>query len=154
MIPPLAGNVTCDYCRDSPEYHWGPVRLACTRITEQLRQKYPKFRSIGPIERMEVVERTPGGRPVRLGLYDGSGRGVELEAENFRLAVDPTGREIRSTFFTPVDEADAIVLTDGRGFGHGIGMCQYGADALARSGRSAAQILTFYYPGSHITRAY
>ena len=79
---------------------------------------------------------------------------VELEAEIFRLSVDPTGRIVRSTFFVPVVEQDAVVLTGGRGFGHGMGLCQYGAAALADAGWQASRILRFYYPGSQLTRAY
>ncbi len=153
-IPPLAGRIRCDYCRASPFARWEPVRLEKSVITQRLREKYPLFRTFGRIESMEVVDATPEGRPVRFSLTDGEGRGVELEAENFRLSVDPTGRVVRSTFFVPVMERNAIVLTQGRGFGHGMGLCQYGADALADTGWSAAQILRFYYPGSHLTRAY
>lgn len=58
-------------------------------------------------------------------LIDADGKQQPLEAENFRLSVDPTGRKVKSTFFVPVMEKDAIILTKGRGFGDGIGMCQY-----------------------------
>ena len=68
--------------------------------------------------------------------------------------IDPTGLELQSTFFTPVFEDNAVVFTDGVGFGHGIGMCQYGAQRQARQGRTAGQILRFYYPSSRLTRAY
>ena len=154
IIPPLAGNVRCDYCRDSPAYRWGPVRLDKRLITERLAEHYQAFATIGPIESLEVIEKTTTGRPVRLALGDADGRTIELEAENFRLAVDPTGRILRSTFFTPVVEKDAIVFTAGKGFGHGLGLCQYGSDALARAGQDAAAILRFYYPTSRLSRAY
>lgn len=154
VIPPLAGGVACEWCRHSPDFRWEPVCLPKARITSALRQRYSRFGTIGDVARVEVVERTPCGRPVRLEFFDEAGGSIDLEAENFRLAVDPTGREIRSTFFTPVVEPDAIVLTEGRGFGHGIGLCQYGADGMGRAGHSAADILAFYYPESHITRAY
>jgi stage II sporulation protein D len=154
VIPPLAGNVICEYCSHSPALTWGPVRLSKAQITEQLRERYPRFRRIGPIEQIAVLEESPSGRPVRLGLLDAFDRGLQLEAENFRLTVDPAGRTIRSTFFTLVIERDSIVFQNGRGFGHGLGMCQYGADGLARAEGTAGQILSFYYPGSNLTRAY
>ena len=154
FIPPLAGGVTCDYCRHSPSCRWGPVRVEKSVITERLRDRYPKFNSIGPIERVEVTDRTSFGRPVRLSFVDAQGSAIELEAENFRLTVDPGGRMIRSTFFLLSDDGEAVLLTGGRGFGHGIGMCQYGADGLARAGWTAGRILGYYYPSSRVTRAY
>src|SRR5690606_25278824 len=153
-VRPLSGGVRCDYCADSPYYRWEPVVLEKSLITQRLRDRYAAFRKLGRIEYMEVVKATADGRPVRFSFSDAQGRRVELEAENFRLSVDPTGRIIRSTFFVPVVEEDTITLSGGRGFGHGIGLCQYGAAALAASGWQASQILSFYYLGSRIVRAY
>ena len=72
----------------------------------------------------------------------------------FRLAIDPTGHELKSTHFTPVDQGDAIQFTDGRGMGHGWGMCQSGANGLAKAGKTATEILQFYYPRCRLVRAY
>jgi stage II sporulation protein D len=47
-----------------------------------------------------------------------------------------------------------VEFREGRGFGHGIGMCQWGTEGQARMGRRAADILRFYYPGAHLTRVY
>jgi stage II sporulation protein D len=153
-IPPLAGGVPCDWCKDSPSYRWDPVRLEKRFITMRLREKYSLFRSLGLIDSISIAQSTPEGRPVRFLLKDEVGRTAELEAENFRLAVNPDGRTLKSTWFTPVVERQHIVFTEGRGFGHGMGLCQYGADGLARAGRNAVEILTYYYPGSRVTRAY
>jgi stage II sporulation protein D len=35
-----------------------------------------------------------------------------------------------------------------KGYGHGAGMCQYGADGMARQGRTFQEILSYYYPGT------
>ena len=45
-------------------------------------------------------------------------------------------------------------FTNGRGFGHGVGLCQFGAEAMARSGYNAASILNFYYQGAMVRSAY
>ena len=42
----------------------------------------------------------------------------------------------------------------GRGFGHGLGLCQWGAQGQALTGKSAAEILRYYYPGAKLTRVY
>lgn len=153
-IPPLSGNVRCDYCADSPWFSWGPVRISKKVVTERLRQKYPRFQNLGRIEDIQVVDQTVQGRPVRLRLLDARKRWIELEAENFRLTVDPTGRELRSTFCKIQSRADHFVFSEGKGFGHGLGLCQYGADGMARAGADAAYILRHYYPQSRLKRAY
>ena len=144
----------CTYCRRSPHYRWGPVTLTKSFITQQLRHRYEKFGEIGPIDRIDLAEGTERGRLVRLVLCDAAERCIPLEAENFRLAVDPTGRTLRSTFVTLIDDGASITFANGRGFGHGIGMCQYGADTLARDGRTADDILDYYYPTSRSVRIY
>ena len=47
-----------------------------------------------------------------------------------------------------------FVFLDGKGFGHGVGMCQCGAEGMARKGKSAEDILGHYYVGSKIVRLY
>lgn len=53
---------------------------------------------------------------------------------------------------TPPSGAESMVIIDGRGFGHGVGMAQDGAYWLGRSGRSASQILQTFYPGTTLSR--
>lgn len=153
-FPVLAGDVVCDFCAPSPAYRWPAVRISRKQITERLRERYPRIAAIGPIAGLEITARTPMGRPLQAEVYDASGRRELLDIEDFRLAVDPTGRTLKSAYFTPVVQGDAIVFTDGRGYGHGWGLCQYGANSLAQAGKTATEILKFYYPGSCIVRAY
>ena len=74
---------------------------------------------------------------------------VELGGKTF------TGKELRSllglrsTAFTLADGGEEIHITT-KGFGHRVGMSQYGADAMAKSGRSWQEILNYYYPGTSL----
>jgi stage II sporulation protein D len=45
-------------------------------------------------------------------------------------------------------------VLSGRGHGHGVGMCQYGAEAMAKKGAKMDAILTRYYPGATIVKSY
>ena len=56
---------------------------------------------------------------------------------------------LRSTSFSVRTEGDTVVLTT-RGYGHRVGMSQYGADAMAGTGADYAQILAHYYPGTEL----
>ena len=68
----------------------------------------------------------------------------------------PDGRVLRSTWFDVVEappEADGLRLA-GRGYGHGVGMCQWGAIGRARAGQGYEEILGHYYPGAQLRDAY
>lgn len=56
---------------------------------------------------------------------------------------------LKSTYFSCRPEGDDVVI-NGRGFGHGVGLCQEGAMKMARSGYDFKQILMFYFPGSQV----
>lgn len=56
---------------------------------------------------------------------------------------------LRSTFFSTHLEGEEVVIS-GRGFGHGVGLCQEGAMKMARSGYDFRQIARFYFPGARI----
>jgi len=57
--------------------------------------------------------------------------------------------DLKSTFFSCRPEGDEVVIS-GRGFGHGVGLCQEGAMKMAKSGFSYEQIALFYFPGIHL----
>jgi stage II sporulation protein D len=57
---------------------------------------------------------------------------------------------LRSTFFSVIPDGDSVLLK-GRGYGHGVGLCQEGAMSMAAGGKSYRQIIDFYYSGIIIT---
>ncbi len=63
-----------------------------------------------------------------------------------RLRTIRTDLNLRSAFFSVVPEGDTIKLK-GRGYGHGVGLCQEGAMAMAAKGSDYKQIIDFYYVG-------
>jgi stage II sporulation protein D len=65
----------------------------------------------------------------------------------------PVNERVRSAFFEPKIVGDRLVLK-GAGYGHGVGLCQYGSEAMAKDGAKANRILSTYYPGARIDRAY
>ena len=52
------------------------------------------------------------------------------------------------------DVGSAIEFADGKGFGHGVGICQWGAQGKAERGMGWEEILQFYYPGAKRMHAY
>lgn len=151
---PLAGGVRCDCYKTAKgnTYNWPTTSVSKSEVTAKLVARYPKLRTLGRIERIHVVERTDAGRPKILELVGAAGQASRMLAEDFRLAVG--SRVIRSTNCYIRSEPERFVFANGRGFGHGMGMCQWGAEAMALDGHSAARILKHYYPTLNLTRAY
>ncbi|HVO67594.1 MAG TPA: SpoIID/LytB domain-containing protein [Syntrophales bacterium] len=101
---------------------------------------------IGSIEKLVPVEVSPSGRIMKIKIFH-SGKEAILNGNDFRTRIDPT--LIKSTLFTIVKEGDEIRL-DGRGYGHGVGMSQWGANVMANEGYSYSDILKHYYQGVEI----
>jgi stage II sporulation protein D len=96
-----------------------------------------------------VIQRTPSGRVARVRLIGEPT--IEVAAVPFRLAVGRTlgWTKLRSDLYQVSATSEAFVFS-GRGAGHGVGLCQSGADAMAAEGHDYRAILTKYYPGTVI----
>jgi len=153
-VEPLRGGVACDYCRIAPSgvYRWGPVRVGLDDVRRRLSPTYAELAEWERIRSIEIVEKTDAGRAVTLRLWGDNDESLNLSAERFRLLVG--GMEIRSADFTLRLERGEAVFENGGGFGHGLGLCQWGMQGLALEGRRAGDILAFYFPGSKLTRVY
>jgi len=103
--------------------------------------------SVWPVDGLAVVALSRTGRVSKVEVH--GSRSLTMSGADFRQLIGFD--RLRSLAFTIRPEGDDFVL-DGRGWGHGVGMCQWGAAELARRGLSASEILAFYYPGARITR--
>jgi stage II sporulation protein D len=151
---PLLGGVRCEWCQASTKYRWPDVVLTKQEIAEGLRHSgYPDLATLGPVATVEVAELAGAGdRATVIRVTGKSGRAVLVRAALWRTLVG--AGKVPSTWFDIQDAGDRIVLKDGRGFGHGVGMCQWGAEFLAEHGKTGEEILRYYYPGVELVRAY
>ncbi|MTI95519.1 MAG: SpoIID/LytB domain-containing protein [Firmicutes bacterium] len=74
--------------------------------------------------------------------------GVEVSAPELRLTLDST--EMRSTWYTDINVAGDNVTFSGRGYGHGVGLCQWGARGFAEDNRNAEEIVQLYFPNTSV----
>ncbi|MFH0983026.1 MAG: SpoIID/LytB domain-containing protein [Planctomycetota bacterium] len=153
-IPPLAGGVRCDFCRiaKGEAYRWMPRRISLAEVMTRIAARYPQVQKLGRLLDVRVTGWTAGDRVGSVALIGEAGDSLELPGENFRLAVG--SRFMRSTDCRIRVDGAAVVFEDGKGFGHAMGLCQWGMEGQARLGRTAPQILAYYYPQSHVRRAY
>ena len=100
---------------------------------------------IGTLARLRVLETSLSGRVVRAEVVGGAGRAV-LDGATLRGQLRAWG--LKSTRFVMTGD----LTLRGEGWGHGVGMSQYGARALALAGHSYPQILGFYYPATVLQR--
>lgn len=140
-LAPLKGK-PCEYCKDSPHFSW-VKEIPLTFIEEKLNKNGYKIKDIIKIE---TPSRDASGRTETVNII--SSLGIEkIPAHKFRLILDPN--IIRSTNFTVTVREDKAIF-NGKGWGHGVGMCQWGAYYMAKKGLKAEDILRFYYPGAKI----
>jgi stage II sporulation protein D len=169
-IAPLraaSGRKGCACTGFSRHANW-EMRLGVDSISRTLPgwarlEGYPSLVRFGNLREITVVSRNELGRPVRVRLIDDKGWKCELSAERLRWALsadpaDPSRKKplkdrVKSAYFDPQLTKRELVLK-GAGYGHGVGLCQYGSEAMAKSGASARAILANYYPGARIVRAY
>jgi stage II sporulation protein D len=103
----------------------------------------------GSLRTVSVLHRTPSGR-VEFLRVTGSGA-ITVPALTFRSAI---GRHIgwdrmKSNWYDVSDAGDRLTF-HGRGSGHGVGLCQVGAEVMGEEGHSYREILSFYYPGTRL----
>jgi len=155
----LAG-VPCPYCQDVARlnlFFWPMAQFKKSYVTNKLLHRYPNLKGLGKIKNITVVEQSKYGKLTRLikvRLVGTTGKSDFLRAEDLRLAIDPTGQKLKSTICQIIDMGDKWAFSLGRGWGHGVGMCQCGAQGMARKGKTASEILHHYYPGSRIKTIY
>lgn len=141
-IRPLEGP-ECRFCRYSPHYIWYR-KVPLSRIEASL--KLAGY-DLNGIEDIKVHTKTSTGRIKELMIISDKKKEI-IPAGDFRIAVGPN--MIRSTKFEIKKAPPADVFFEGHGWGHGVGMCQWGAFFLSLKRYSAREILRYYYPGSEI----
>ena len=130
---------------DSPDTYWR-ARFSGTTLARALD---PLGLHLGSVKEVQVEERTPSGRVRSVALRGTAGRG-SIDGRALR---DALGRDrVRSTLFE-VRATDGGFALVGSGFGHGVGMSQWGAEAMARRGADYREILAAFFPGTQLAQA-
>jgi stage II sporulation protein D len=164
---PIQGSQGADAaCASSPRASWTITRPRddlSMRLAAYGRDQNLSIRGLRSLLRVEPAKRTPDGRPTAYKVFDASGKWHPLSAEQLRTACNWVGSSGRPavTAQTRVLSGDAeftakgadFIIT-GRGFGHGVGLCQYGAEGMARRGATPEEILLHYYSGATIETRY
>lgn len=140
-LPYLEG-VVCPWCTDSPNYRWvGSVGF------DQIEQSFDGLGAFGSLRDVRIDGTDASGRARSFELVGDRGT-FAVKGSAFRLGVG--ARVVRSLLITRLTQARGSIAIEGGGLGHGVGLCQWGARGMAVAGKSANDILSFYFPGTEV----
>lgn len=142
-LKPLKGRI-CPYCGKAPHYGW-EVFIPYFKIEEiMVKNGVP----VEGISGLYVKSRDNSGRAVLVEYKDSSDTST-ISAKELRNMIGPD--VLKSTLFDISNKAEGVLFI-GKGWGHGVGLCQWGGKQMADSGKTSQQILKFYYPGSRVEK--
>jgi stage II sporulation protein D len=163
-MKPLNGHGPPAYCHQASVFHW-TRKTTRQLVEERLRifgksQDNDELASLGQLKAIELKSVNPFGRALSMAISDRQGQVIELSAAQLRRALmrgDAAGGRASLQLLSEnirIKVDDDFIGIEGWGFGHGVGLCQYGAQAMAQAGQEAHAIVEFYYPGVVIIKAY
>lgn len=99
----------------------------------------------GPIDSVSIAARGPSGRATQIKIGNAT-----MNAPDLRIALG--SMKMRSTLLTSLRiEGDKVVMV-GKGFGHGVGLSQWGANVMAKQGKSPEDIIRYYFKNVDVVK--
>lgn len=162
---PLQGAKRDHFCQTSPLYRWNVVRSdddVSRRLRAYGETTKAEFASLTRLRAVEVVSRNDADRPEEYRLIDAAGSNFDITPEELRFGLNhPVSDLPPITAQNRVNSSDVEVTVwanqvriQGRGFGHGIGMCQYCAKGMADARMDWPTMLKTFFPSVVIQKAY
>ena len=138
-LPPLSGS-ECRYCKNSPHFSWS-YDMELGVLEESLRSAGYMVDSVYSVK---ISGRNQSGRVDKV-IIQGCNSSENIKAKDLRGLIGPL--LLKSTNFDVAIKDDKVYFK-GKGWGHGVGMCQWGAFSMAKKKKTAEDILLYYYPGA------
>jgi stage II sporulation protein D len=155
----IPGSTARYYCDIGPRFAWTKefTSLELDAAVRAYLRQYSDVPSSGPghVRSFSVDSRSPSGR-VALSVFQTDRGSFTVRGNDVRYVLrKPGGEMLNSTYFSVSSETGrdggvSRLLIRGNGYGHGVGMCQWGAIGRARAGQTARSILAAYYPGTTV----
>lgn len=114
---------------------------------DYLRQKVKEATGQDPgnVSKISIVDKGPSGRATSIKVGN-----VTVSGPALRLALG--SEKMRSTMLTDIKIEGGSLIVSGKGFGHGVGMSQWGAKAMAEQGKKAEQIIEYFFKDVQINK--
>jgi stage II sporulation protein D len=147
--PPYISSVKSPEEKYTPkeEFYW-QTTLTSPGINAALKRM--RLREVGHVKRLEILKRSNTHRATLL-RFTGDKGSVDVTGADFRVSYGP--EKLRSIWISDdMETTPAGIKIKGRGFGHGVGMSQWGAYELAKSNWSPQRIVKHYYPKTDVAK--
>ena len=141
--PEYLKGIKDDYCKDNPHQTW-TTTLPETTIREKLIKAGYKT---GKIQKISTSGTTPAKAAKEIVIKHSKGT-LKLNSYVFRCAV--SADKIKSTLITSIKTKNKNFIFEGKGWGHKVGLCQWGSKTMGDKGFTYKQILEFYYPKTKV----
>lgn len=103
-------------------------------------------KKVNDISSVEITQKGPSGRATVLMIN----KEVEVSGPELRVALDST--KLKSMLLDKVMVSEESVTFAGKGYGHGVGMSQWGANRMAKDGKKPEEIVTYYFKGVQVEK--
>lgn len=149
--------VACGFCAQSPAFRW-THSLDKRALEQKLASNFSASQHLAGITFLDANGAAIGPdaaafrRAALVHIKRTDGTSFQLAANPFRLAAGP--KDLKSMLFAQTVDRGSTIELSGAGFGHGVGLCQWGSEGMAATGYSHLQILGKYYAGAALTRIY
>ena len=143
---PYLKQVKSSFDKDSSHFSW-ILNMSPQSVEAALKDA---GYSISDIQNIIPIYTTNSGRVIKVMMHYAGGK-LEMSGEDLRKAVGYD--KLKSTMFT-VEIINGSFVFNGKGYGHGVGLSQWGAKGMAEKGYTYIEILEHFYPGTRIERIY
>lgn len=160
-IPPLQGHGQEDICTTLGVHAWvadRPSRTFRRRLNAYaVKMNIQPLANLRSIRAIKPRKRNVHGRPTSLTIVDRRKEEIEITAKQLLIAANtslsslPAPEPTVWSSFLEGEKKSSTLQLKGVGHGHGVGLCQHGAQALAGTGKTWEEILGWYYPQSSLS---
>ena len=143
---PYLKQVKSSFDKDSSHFSW-ILNMSPQSVEAALKDA---GYSISDIQNIIPIYTTSSGRVIKVRMHYAGGK-LEISGEDLRKAIGYD--KLKSTMFT-LEMINGSFVFNGKGYGHGVGLSQWGAKGMAEKGYKYTEILEHFYPGTRIEQIY
>jgi stage II sporulation protein D len=139
------GSAVDRSCPGNPKAHWS-LKVPAPSLAAKL-EAFLKRADLGSLQSLQLIRPSKEDRVEKVEVAFQNGERFLMGSQDFRSVVGFD--QLRSTFFDFRKTSDEYEFI-GQGFGHGVGLCQWGARSMGKQGKNYSEILTHYYPKAQL----
>lgn len=136
--PYLAREYPCTHCKRCKIFHW-EAQYEITHLEKIIKAEFPH---ITKVKKVEIAKRDRAGLTDKVAITGRKGKDHISGKKWYSILKDV------KSFVYEIEMHKDVVLIKGRGYGHHLGLCQWGAREMVRDGADYHTVLSFYYPGT------